>query len=70
MRATYPLSVYRRIERQWAECTKVLGRTHCQIAVEAERTLLFVFGNENSLIPVPITAVADRRRFDTSRSHD
>jgi hypothetical protein len=70
MRATYPLSIYRRIARLWAECTKVLGRIHCQIAVATERTLLFVFGNENSLIPAPIIAVADRRRFDPSRSHD
>jgi hypothetical protein len=70
MRATSPSSIYRRIERLWAERTKVPGRIRGQIAAATERTLLFVFGNENSLIPVPIIAVADRRRFDPSRSHD
>jgi hypothetical protein len=48
----------------------VPGRIHGQIPAATERTLLFVFGNENSLIPAPITAVADRRRFDPPRSHD
>ena len=67
MRAPDPLSIHRRIERRWAECTKVI---RCQIAVATERILRFVFNHESMLIPVPIGAIVDRRRLDRSRPHD
>jgi hypothetical protein len=70
MRAPDPLSIHRRTERQWAECTEVLRQIRCKIAVATERTLRLVFNNESSLIPVPIDAGVDRRRLDPSRPHD
>jgi hypothetical protein len=70
MRVPDPLSIHRRIERQWAECTKVLRQIRCKIAAATERTLRLVFNNESSLIPVPIDALADRRRRDRPRPHD
>jgi hypothetical protein len=70
MSATYPLSVHRRIERQWAERIKSLRQIHGQIAVATERTLQHVFNNNGSLIPVPVRTVVDRRRLDQSRPRD
>ena len=70
MRAPDPLSIHRRIERRWAECTEVLRQIRCKIAVPTERTLRFVFNHESSLIPIPIGAVVDRRRLDPSRPDD
>lgn len=67
MRAPDPSSIHRRIERRWAE---VLRQIRCKIAVATEQTLRFVFNNESSLIPVPISAVVDRRRLDQSRPYD
>ena len=60
MRAPDPLGIHRRIERQWAECAEVLRQIRSKITVAAEQTLRFVFNNESSLIPVPISAVVDR----------
>lgn len=60
MRAPDPSIIHRRIERHWAECTKVLRQIRCKIAVATAQTLRFVFNNESSLIPVRISAVADR----------
>jgi len=70
MRAPDRLSIHRRIERQWAECTEVLIQIRGKIAVATEHTLRFVVNDESSLIPVPIKAVVDRRRLDGSRPHD
>jgi hypothetical protein len=70
MLAPVSLSIHRRIERRWAECTEVLREIRCKIAAATERTLRFVFNNESSLIPVPIGAIVDRRRRDPSRPHD
>jgi hypothetical protein len=63
MSAIYPLSVHRRIERQWAERINSLTQIHCQTVVGTERTLQHVFSNDGSLIPVPVRAVVDRRQF-------
>ena len=60
MRAPDPSSIHRCIERRWAECTEVLRQIRCKFAVASEQTLRFVFNNESSLIPVPISAVVDR----------
>ena len=46
MSAIYPLSVHRRIERQWAERIKSLRQIHGQIVVATKRTLQRVFNNE------------------------
>jgi DNA-binding FrmR family transcriptional regulator len=69
MSAVYPLSVHRRVERQWAERINSLRQIHGQI-VGIERTLQRVFNNHGSLILVSIRAVADRRQLDQSRPHD
>jgi hypothetical protein len=68
MSALYPLSVHRRIERQWAERIKPLRQIHGQIVVGAERTLQRVFNNDGSLVPVPVRVVADQ--LDQSRRRD
>jgi hypothetical protein len=70
MSAIYPLSVHRRVERQWAERIDSLRQIHGRIAVGTERTLHRVFNNDGSLILVSIRAVADRRQLDQSQPHD
>ena len=66
MSAIYPLSVHRRIERQWVEGINSLRRIRGQIVVATERTLQRAFHN-GSLIPVPVRAIVDRRQLDQSR---
>ena len=51
MSAIYPLSVHRRIERQWAERIKSLRQIRSEIVVATEQTLQRVFNNEVSVIP-------------------
>jgi hypothetical protein len=60
MNAIYPLSMHRRIERQWAERIKSLKTLHGQIVVATERTLQHAFNNGSSLIPVAVRTVVDR----------
>jgi hypothetical protein len=67
MSAIYPLSVHRRIERQWAERINLLRQIHGQIVVGTARTLQPVF---DSLIPIPVRAIVDRRQLDQSRPRD
>jgi hypothetical protein len=52
MSAIYPLSIHRRIERQWAERINSLRQIHGQIVAGTERTLQRVFYNDDSMIPV------------------
>ena len=66
MSAIYPLSIHRRIERQWAERINSLTQIHGQILVGTERTLQRVFNNDDSLIPVPVRAIVDLRQLDQS----
>jgi hypothetical protein len=68
MSAIYPLSVHRRIERQWAERVNSLRQIHGHIVVGTERTLQRVFNNDDSLIPAPVRAIVDRRQLDQSTS--
>jgi hypothetical protein len=70
MSAIYPLSVHRRIERQWAERISSQRQIHGQIVVGTERTLQRVFDNDGSLIAVPVRAIVDRRQLDQSRPRD
>jgi hypothetical protein len=64
------LKFRRRIERQSAEQLRSLKKIHRRVVVAAERVLQRLFDNDRSLIPVPVRAVANRRRFDRSRSGD
>jgi hypothetical protein len=70
MSAIYPLSVHRRIERQWAERVNSLRQIHGQIVVGTERTLQRVFNNKGSLISIPVRAIVDRGQLDQSRPRD
>ncbi len=67
MSAIYPLSVHRRIERQWAERINSLRQIHGQIVVGTERTLQRVFNNGGLLIPFPVRRAVDRRQLDQPR---
>jgi hypothetical protein len=69
MSAIYPLSIHRRIERQWAERLNSLRKIHGQIVVGTERTSQRVFNNDDSVIPVPVRAIMDRQH-DQSRPRD
>ena len=70
MSAKYPLSIYRRIERQWAERIKSLGQIRGQVVTATDRTLQRVFNYKSSLIPIPVRTVAERRRLDQYRPRD
>ena len=67
MSAIYPLSVHRRIERQWAERSQ--RQIHGQIVIGTKPTLQRVFNNE-SLVAVPVRAIVDRQQVDQSRPRD
>jgi hypothetical protein len=64
MSAIYPLSVHRRIERQWDDRINSLTQIHGKIVVGTERK--GVFNNDNSLIPVPGERDGDQRQLDHS----
>ena len=63
-----PLNFRRCIERQWAARIQPLGQILAQIAGATERVLQRACNNGGPMIPVPVRAVTDRRRF--RRSHD
>jgi hypothetical protein len=63
MSAIYPVSVHRRIERQWAQRIDALRRTHGQIVAGTEKALQRVF-NDNTLAAAPLSEVVDRRQLD------
>ena len=69
MSAIYPLSVHRRIERQWAERVNSQRQIHGQIVIGTKPTLQRVFNNK-SLVPVPVRAIVDRQQLDQSRPRD
>ena len=70
MNVTHLWSFHRRIERRWAQPMRSLGQIHGKIVVAAERALQWVFGNNGSLIPIPVRAAVDRRRLEGSRPRD
>jgi hypothetical protein len=70
MSAKTPLSLLRRIERQWAERIESPGPSLGQIVAATKRALQGLFGDRGSLIPVAVTTLADRRRPDRRRSRD
>jgi hypothetical protein len=70
MSAVYPLSVHRRIERQWAERIKSARQLHGRIVVATERTLQRVLNNDDLLISAPVRTVVDHQRLDRSGPRD
>ena len=58
MSAIYPLSVHRRVERQWTERMESLRQIRAHIFDAAERTLQSAFDEP---IPVTIRMFADSR---------
>ncbi len=67
MSAMYPVSIHRRIERQWVERIKALKLINSKIAVAGERVLEGGLSGERVLIPVK---VADQRRLSDINQRD
>jgi hypothetical protein len=67
MSAIYPLSIHRRIERQWAERIDSLRQTHGRIVAGTERASQHLFNNYDSVIPARVRVIADRRQLDQTR---
>ena len=63
MSAIYPLSVYRRVERQWAERINSVRRARGQVVAGTEKTLQRGSNNDAS-------AVVDPRQLDQARPRD
>ena len=70
MSPIYPLSVHRRIERQWAERIKSLKQMRGQSVIGTERTVPRVFYNEGPTIRVPARSVVQRQQLDRSQPRD
>ena len=56
----YPLSIHRRIERQWAERVKSFTEICARIAYAIKRTLHRAFNGDDTLIPIKIKAAVER----------
>ena len=69
MSEQYPLIRRSRIGQQWAARINSLGQLRDRIVGAIERAAQRAFGNDGSLVPIPVRAVAGRRR-DQRRSHD
>jgi hypothetical protein len=70
MSGIYPTRLHRRIERRRAERVQSLRQIHGRIVAAIEHTLHCMFNRDGSLIPIPVKAVADRRRLDRCRLRD
>jgi len=71
MSAISPLSVHRRIERQWAARIKSLKQMRGQTVIGKERTVMQrVFYNEGPKIRVPAQGVVLRQQIDRSQARD
>ena len=70
MSAILPLSLHRRVGRQWAARINAMRKINGQIVAATERALQRLFGNEGALVPIPVRASVRPRRPDPSRSHD
>jgi hypothetical protein len=62
MSAIYPLSVYRRVERQWAERINSVRRARGQVVAGTERTLRRASNNDGALVAAPVSAVVNHDR--------
>jgi hypothetical protein len=69
MSAIYPLSVHRRIERQWAERIKSRRQIRGLVVTATERALQGAF-NDGPLISVPARRVVDSLQLDRSQPRD
>jgi hypothetical protein len=69
MSAIYPLSVHRRIERQWAERIKSPRQIRGPVITSTERALQRAF-KDGSLSPVPAGRVVDSLQVDRSQPRD
>jgi hypothetical protein len=69
MSAIYPLSIHRRIERQWAERIKSLRQIRSLVVTATEQALQRAL-NDGSLIPVPVRRVVDSILLDRSQPRD
>jgi hypothetical protein len=67
MGAIYPLSVHRRIERQWAERIKSLKQIRNLVGTATERALQSI---EGTLIPIPAGSVVDPAELDRPQPRD
>jgi hypothetical protein len=65
----YPLSVHRRIERQWAKRIKSLRQTRGLVVTATERALQRAF-NDGPRIPVPVRRGVDPIQLDRSQPRD
>ena len=70
MSGKYPMSLHRRTESRQDKPIQSLEQIYDQIVVAIERTLQHMFNRDGALIPIPVRAVADRRRLDQRRSRD
>lgn len=68
MSGKYPMSFYRHIERLWTERIASLIKICDQIVAATERVLQRMLNRRGSLVPIPVRAVADRRRTDRRRA--
>jgi len=64
------LRLHGRTESRKVERIQSLSQIPGQIVVAIERKLQRIFNQDGSLIPIPVKAVADRRRLDRCRSRD
>jgi hypothetical protein len=62
MSAVYPLSVHRRIERQWAKRIQAINQIRSQV-VATTRTVNYVLNDDGSLIPVAVRTI-DQPQID------
>jgi hypothetical protein len=69
MSAIYLQSAHRRLGRQWTERINSLKQIGGRIVETTARALQGAFGNDGSLVPIPVRTAVVRRR-DQSRSHD
>jgi hypothetical protein len=67
MGAIYPLSIQRRIERQWAERIASLRQSRGLAATERALQSASI---DSSLIPIPARRVRDPTNLDQTEPHD
>jgi hypothetical protein len=68
--SAFLLSFQRRVGRQWAGRINSLRQIRGRIVAATERAVQRLFGNEGSLVPIPVRVPGRQRRPDQGRSHD
>lgn len=69
MSVIYPLSVHRRVERQWAQRIDSLRRSRGQVVAGTGKASQRAFNHDGVLVGGPESSVVDRH-LDQPRSHD